>query len=65
VGGFFVADKSPAAAIRRRKQLEFALLSAHAVRTDPLFGPVIGYGATMAGASWRDAAPLNRRLAVD
>jgi acetyltransferase len=52
-----------------RKQLEFALSREVriAVRTDPLFGPVIAYGATSAQA--RDMAlmlpPLNRRLAFD
>jgi acetyltransferase len=68
-----VADKSGRGRGRRgfivRKQLEFALSREVriAVRTDPLFGPVIGYGATSAQA--RELAlmlpPLNRRLAVD
>ncbi len=52
-----------------RKQLEFALSrpARIAVRTDPLFGPVIAYGA--ASVQPREMAlmlpPLNRRLAVD
>jgi acetyltransferase len=52
-----------------RKQLEFAAAreARIAVRTDPLFGPIIAYGATSAQA--RELAlmlpPLNRRLAVD
>ena len=68
-----VADKSGRGRGRRgfivRKQLEFALSREVriAVRTDLLFGPVIGYGATSAQA--RELAlmlpPLNRRLAVD
>ena len=69
-----VADKSGRSRGGRRgfivrKQLEFALSREVriAVRTDPLFGPVIAYGATSAQA--REMAlmlpPLNRRLAVD
>jgi acetyltransferase len=70
-----VADRSARAPGGRRrgfivrKQLEFALSREVriAARTDPLFGPVIGYGATSARA--RELAlmlpPLNRRLAVD
>jgi acetyltransferase len=69
-----VADRSARAPGGRRgfivrKQLEFALSREVriAVRTDPLFGPVIGYGATSMQA--RELAlmlpPLNRRLAVD
>jgi acetyltransferase len=52
-----------------RKQLEFASSQQVriAVRTDPLFGPVIAYGATSSLS--RELAlmlpPLNRRLAVD
>ena len=68
-----VADKSDRSRSRRgfivRQQLEFALAreARIAVRTDPLFGPIIAYGATSAQA--RELAlmlpPLNRRLAVD
>jgi len=69
-----VADKSGGPRGGRRgfivrKQLEFALAreARIAVRTDPLFGPVIAYGATSAQAN--DLAlmlpPLNRRLAID
>ena len=52
-----------------RKQLEFALAreARIVVRTDPLFGPVIAYGATSALASELALMlpPLNRRLAID
>jgi acetyltransferase len=68
-----VADKSGRPRGRRgfivRRQLEFALAREVriTVRTDPLFGPVIGYGATSLQA--REFAlmlpPLNPPLAVD
>jgi acetyltransferase len=52
-----------------RKQLEFVLSRdvRIAVRTDPLFGPVIAYGATSAQTSEMALMlpPLNRRLALD
>jgi len=52
-----------------RKQLEFALAreARIVVRTDPLFGPVIAYGANSAPASELALMlpPLNRRLAID
>jgi acetyltransferase len=69
-----VADKSvrPGGGRRGfivRKQLEFALAreARIVVRTDPLFGPVIAYGATSALASELALMlpPLNRRLAID
>jgi acetyltransferase len=52
-----------------RKELEFALAreARIAVRTDPLFGPIIAYGSTSAPAHELALMlpPLNRRLAVD
>ena len=69
-----VADKSVRPGSGRRgfivrKQLEFALAreARIVVRTDPLFGPVIAYGATSALASELALMlpPLNRRLAID